>query len=71
MKVSELKLMLENYPDDIEVVVDKWSDYVLLSPVESKVINAVQQGEWVMRSHSSMSDENKSKEKQYLYLAGN
>ncbi len=71
MNVGQLKKMLEQYPDDMEVIVDKWSDYVSIAADECRAIRAVRQGEWVMHSHMTMSDENKAKEKSYLYLAGN
>lgn len=66
MTVSELKEMLNKYPDDMEIVVDRWSDYVVVDDIE--VIKGVPNEDWVMRSHSTMSAENKAKEKEYLYI---
>lgn len=66
MNVGQLKKALEAYPDDMEVLVDVHSDYGTVS--ECKVITAVPQDSWAMRSHPTMSAENKAKEKQYLYI---
>ena len=73
MNVGELKKMLEQYPDDMEVLNGRYSDYAIVSEDEWSVVMGVPHGNswWVMRSHPTMSAENKAKEKAYLYLEGN
>ena len=66
MNVKELKLMLDAYPDDMEVLTAMFSDYEVLRDIV--VIEAVPQTDYVMRAHSTMSDENKLKAKKYLYI---
>jgi hypothetical protein len=71
MTVNELIEMLKKYPSDMEIVNGRCSDYALISEDEWHVIKGVKEDFWVMRSHPSMSEENKSKEKEFLYLEGN
>ncbi len=71
MTVGDLKRMLERYPDDMEIINGRYSDYELISESEWSVVMGVPHGGWVMRSHPTMSEENKQKEKAYLYLEGN
>lgn len=71
MTVGELKKMLEKYPDGMEILNGRYSDYELISESEWSVVRAVPKDGWVMRSHPTMSDENKRMEREYLYLAGN
>ena len=73
MNVGELKKMLEQYPDDMEILNTRASDYDVITEDEWSVIKAVPNGSggWVMRSHETMSEENKAKEKEYLHLLGN
>lgn len=71
MNVKDLKRMLEKYPDDMEILNGRYSDYDLIQEEEWHVVKAVPQGQYVMRSHPTMSDENKALEKEYLYLEGN
>ncbi len=66
MNISELRAELELYPQNMEVIVDMHSDYMILD--SCVVTKAVPQGDWVMQSHVTMSDENKRVEKEYLYL---
>lgn len=73
MNVGQLKKMLEQYPDEMEVLNDRWSDYEIIQESEWSVIKGVPQnnGLWVMKSHKTMSAENKANEKEYLHLDGN
>jgi len=71
MTVLELKRMLGNYPDDMEVIVDRCSDYTSIEEGEWSVVKAVKINYGFMRSHETMSDENKANEKEYLHLEGN
>lgn len=70
MNVGELKKMLERYPDDMKIVSSRFSDYGIISENEWSVIKGVDKDGWVMRSHSTMSEENKRAEQEYLYFAG-
>ena len=71
MNVGQLKKMLEQYPDDMEILNRRYSDYQIISEGEWHVVQGVEKDGWVMRSHPTMSEENKRKEKSYLYLEGN
>ena len=71
MKVVELKKMLEQYPDDMEIVNARYSDYQIISKDDWYVIKGVDKNGWVMRSHPTMNKENKEAEKEYLFLEGN
>lgn len=66
MNVGQLKKMLKKYPDDMEILTDHHSDYLLLDEDMCCVVKAVPKEGWVMRSHPTMSDENKQAEKEYL-----
>lgn len=69
MTKGELTKLLEQFPDEMEVVVNMQSDYGLIKP-EITIIKGVPQDGWVMRSHPTMSDENKQKVREYLLLEG-
>ncbi len=71
MNVAQLRKMLEQYPDDMEILNSRCSDYEIISEHEWSVVKGVEKGGWIMRSHPTMSDENKRNEKSYLYLEGN
>lgn len=71
MNVGELKKMLEKYPEDMEILNGRYSDYEVIQESEWHVIKAVPKDCYVMRSHPTMNEENKALEKEYLYLEGN
>jgi len=71
MTVGELITMLKKYPADMELLVDRCSDYTTIEENEWSVVRAVPTAYGAMRSHQSMSDENKANEKEYLHLCGN
>jgi hypothetical protein len=71
MNVGNLKKMLEQYPDNMEILNSRYSDYSIVHEDEWSVVKGVNQGKYVMRSHPTMSAENKAKEKEYLHLEGN
>lgn len=72
MTVGELKEMLKKYPDDMEILNGRYSDYEVISEEEWSIVRGVYNPSgWVMRSHPTMSDDNKRAEKEYLALAGN
>jgi hypothetical protein len=71
LTVGELKKMLEQYPDDMEIVNQRYSDYQIISEDEWSVVEGVDKDGWVMRAHPTMSDDNKARVKKYLHLEGN
>lgn len=71
MTVGEIITMLKRYPVDMELLVDRCSDYTAIEEDEWSVVKAVPTAYGAMRSHPTMSDENKAKEKEYLHLDGN
>ncbi len=68
MNVGELKKMLENYPDDMEILHDRYSDHEIVTEKDWSIVKGVEKDGWVMRSHQTMSAENKRLEKSYLLL---
>ena len=71
LTVKALKAILGAYPDDTEILYEKFSDYQHLEANEIIFIKAVDQGGYVMRSHKTMSQDNKDREKTYLLFPGN
>lgn len=73
MNVGELKKMLEKYPDDMEILNSRCSDFDIVDESDWSVVEAVPQEScwYVMRAHPTMSAENKAKAKKYLHLLGN
>lgn len=71
MNVGELKKILENYPDDMQIVNERYSDYQIVLPDEFYILDGVDKNGWVMRAHPTMSEENKANCKKYLCLVGN
>jgi hypothetical protein len=69
MNVGELKKMLEKYPDDMEIIINRCSDYGIVEENCCEIRKGVPTNYGVMRSHSTMSEENKHNEKNYLYLS--
>ena len=71
MNVGELKKMLDQYPDDMEILNSRCSDYDLVKIEDWSIVKAVPKDFYWMRSHPTMNDENKTKEREFLHLAGN
>ena len=71
LNVGQLKKLLESLPNDMEIVNDRHSDYSIVKIDEISIVKGVEHDGWVMRSHPTMSEENKRKEKQYLRIQGN
>lgn len=71
MTVGELKKFLENFPDDMEFITTRYSDYAIVEEGDFGVVKGVPKCGWVMRSHPTMSQENKDAERKYLHLRGN
>lgn len=72
MNVAELRAKLAEYPDDMEILYCYRSDYERLEADALTVVEAVEKtnGYW-MRSHPTMSVENKANAKSYLLFPGN
>jgi hypothetical protein len=71
MNVGELKKLLEQYPDDMEVIQEIYSDYGMVGEGDFSVVKAVPKQGWIMRDHPTMSQENKLAAREYLCIAGN
>lgn len=72
LTVKRLKEVLGKFPDDMEVIFDRCSDYDDMHEDDIYVVKAVRnESGWIMRSHPTMSDENKKAEKEYLHFPGN
>lgn len=71
MNVKELRHALEQYPDDMEVLYSCCSDYERMEADDIGVVKAVDQNGYWMRSHPTMSADNKAREKEYLLFPGN
>ena len=69
--VAELKALLDKFPDDMQVITSRYSDYDYILEKDFSVVSAVPEEDWIMRSHPTMSQERKDKEKEYLHLVGN
>lgn len=65
---NEILEKLSKYDDNMEIIFDQHSDYITPEEIDTEIIFGVNQGSWIMRSHPTMSDENKSKEKEYVYI---
>lgn len=72
MNVGELRKMLEQYPDEMEIITSWYSGDVTISEIISEdewlVVSGVEKDGWVMHSHPTMSKEDKSREKRYLLV---
>ena len=68
MRVKDLVAKLLTHDPELEVIIDMFSDYDLLDDDCLHVGSAVPASGFVMRSHPTMSAENKQREKLYLYL---
>ena len=71
MNVGELKKLLEQYPDDMEILYCMHSDYRMMDPEDIGPVKAVNKEFYHMRSHPTMSDANKANERTYLLFPGN
>ncbi len=70
--VKDLKEMIKDLPDDMELIETRCSDYQEMNKDNWAVVKGVDQwGQWIMRSHPTMSENNKEREKLYLHYAGN
>ena len=69
MNVYDLKKMLSKHPDDMEVIISRYSDYAYLEEAACAIVKAVpKSGGWIMRTHATMSEANMMEEKGYLCL---
>ena len=67
INVKELIEILKQYPEDLEIIQDKFSDYCFLEKEDFEIIRGVNKsGQYIMRYHITMSRENKEEEKQMI-----
>ena len=71
MTVQELIEILKDFPQDMQILNKRCSDYELIDIKDFSVVMGVENDGWVMKSHPTMSEENKRHEKSYLLLDGN
>lgn len=73
MTVGDLRKLIENLPDELEIIQTLYSDYTEVIEKDWDIVKAVYQPSvpYYMRSHPTMSQENKDKEKYYLHFKGN
>lgn len=74
MNVKELREYLTKFPDDMEVVIKRKSDYETLNPeLHLTKEKAVQfhQTPWITRFHETMDDAKKAMARDYLLIDGN
>lgn len=71
MNVGELKKVLEKYPDDMTVLYRLHSDWEFMKEDDITHSQGVPNHIWVMRSHPTMSEQNKAKEQSFLVFPGN
>jgi len=71
VNVKELKEILAQYPDDMEILYRLYSDYEMLNADDISVVEAVDQNGYWMRTHPTMSADNQSRKSTYLLFPGN
>ena len=71
MTKAELVKYLEKFDDNAEILYNQYSDYSILEEKDIELIRAVPKSFYVMRSHPTMSEENKAKEKDFIIFPGN
>lgn len=71
MNKLELVEFLKDYPDDMPVIFQQYSDYSHMEADMIGVVTAVDKGGYIMRFHKTMSEENKRGAKVYLCFPGN
>lgn len=71
MTVKELKEILSEHPDNMEILFSQFSDYSPLQKDDISVVSAVDKDFYWMRSHPTMNEECQSKKKDYLCFPGN
>jgi hypothetical protein len=70
MTVKELKEMLNDYPDDMDVLNTRCSDYELVDIKDWSVVEALPKEFWYMRAHPTMKPEYQYEKKKCLLLEG-
>lgn len=60
MDVKELKILLDQYPDDMEVIYRLYSDYCKMCPDDIEIVKAAAKGCYVMRNHPKLGEEYKA-----------
>ena len=54
MNVGQLKKLIAELPDDLEIVNQRCSDYEIISLDDWSIVRGVEKGGWVMQSHPTM-----------------
>jgi hypothetical protein len=67
MNVGELKKKLEEFPDDMQVVVEQYSDYNHAENVS--VIKGAEQQTYIMQVYDHTDKKYKANEKEYLLIS--
>lgn len=74
MTVGELRQLLETLPPEMELIQTRYSDYGFQKASMWSVIEAIpgkSMDSWLMRTHPSMTKEQRSEAKTYLHIEGN
>jgi len=71
MNRKELQEFLNKFPEDMEIILEAYSDYALIKEDDFVISKAVDQNFYVMKVHPTMSEENKLKIKPYLIIESN
>ncbi len=72
LTVKDLKDILSNLPEEMELIEIRYSDYESMRPELWEVVKGVDNnGQYIMSSHETMSEAHKAREKEYLLFKGN
>jgi hypothetical protein len=69
--VQDLINHLKQLPPNIGVIYKAYSDFQELTLDELQIVEAVDKSNYVMRSHPTMSEENKQNKAKFLCFPGN
>ena len=71
LTVKGLKEILDQYPDDMLILYHLYSDYSAMIGDDIELKSAVPKDFYYMRSHETMSEENKNNQESFLVFPGN
>ena len=71
MTINQLIEYLQTFPPELEVLERRYSDYDLMEKDNWHIVQAVNKGYYRMRTHYSLTEEDKAKAKNYLLFEGN
>lgn len=74
MKVKDLIAKLQTFDPELEVICQRYSDYVLVEdddPFLLQQVKAVPQGGYIMRNHTTLPEEERLKLRDYVCFSGN